>query len=239
MKRRREERIGKASTQLNHKYSFQTLHFSIFLLFLRIEYRKNMKRLAILIALVATIGTAWAQTNTTNNTVTNNTPYEETETTPKKSTFWTKDKLTYGGGFGFTLNRSEFYVMIMPEIGYQLFEPWQISVAPKYSYNGDYNGYFSDHTVGVRIGTRVDFIRLKRQTSYKTNIFFALAYQYEYEWGNHHPRETNYFDAGIGIRQAVGSRSNLYVMVAWHLYDSCNNAWFGDPIPTVSVGFEI
>jgi hypothetical protein len=165
---------------------------------------------------------------------------EQKTTTPKKkSTFWTKDKLTYGGGFGFTLNSSEFYVMIMPEIGYQLFEPWQISVAPKYSYNGDYNGYFSDHTVGVRIGTRVDFIRLKRQTSYKTNIFFGLAYQYEYEWGNHHPRETNYFDAGIGIRQAVGSRSNLYVMVAWHLYDSCNNAWFGDPIPTVSVGFEI
>jgi hypothetical protein len=129
--------------------------------------------------------------------------------------------------------------MIMPEVGYQLFEPWQISVAPKYSYNGDYNGYYSDHTVGVRIGTRVDFIRLKRQTSYKTNIFFGLAYQYEYEWGNHHPRETNYFDAGIGIRQAVGSRSNLYVMVAWHLYDSYNNAWFGDPIPTVSVGFEI
>jgi hypothetical protein len=165
---------------------------------------------------------------------------EQKTTTPKKkSTFWTLNKLTYGGGFGFTLNSSEFYVMIMPEVGYQLFEPWQISVAPKYSYNGDYNGYYSDHTVGVRIGTRVDFIRLKRQTSYKTNIFFALAYQYEYEWGNHHPRETNYFDAGIGIRQAVGSRSNLYVMVAWHLYDSYNNAWFGDPIPTVSVGFEI
>lgn len=165
---------------------------------------------------------------------------EQKTTTPKKkSTFWTLSKLTYGGGFGFNLNSSEFYVMIMPEVGYQLFEPWQISVAPKYSYNGDYNGYYSDHTVGVRIGTRVDFIRLKRQTSYKTNIFFALAYQYEYEWGNHHPRETNYFDAGIGIRQAVGSRSNLYVMVAWHLYDSYNNAWFGDAIPTVSVGFEI
>lgn len=165
---------------------------------------------------------------------------EQKTTTPKpKSKFWTKDKLTYGGGFGFNLNSSEFYVMIMPEVGYQLFEPWQISVAPKYSYNGDYNGSYSNHTVGVRIGTRVDFIRLKRQTSYKTNIFFALAYQYEYEWGDNDPRETNYFDAGIGIRQAVGSRSNLYVMVAWHLYDSYSNAWFNSAIPTVSVGFEI
>ena len=165
---------------------------------------------------------------------------EQKTTTPKpKSKFWTLDKLTYGGGFGFNLNSYEFYVMIMPEVGYQLFEPWQISVAPKYSYNGDYNGYYSDHTVGIRIGTRVDFIRLKRQTAYKTNIFFGLAYQYEYEWGNHHPRETNYFDAGIGIRQAVGSRSSLYAMVAWHLYDSYSNAWFNSAIPTVSVGFEI
>ena len=56
---------------------------------------------------------------------------------------------------------------------------------------------------------------------------------------NNDHKYRGYFDAGIGIRQAVGSRSNLYVMVAWHLYDSYNNAWFGDPIPTVSVGFEI
>ena len=215
-----------------------------------------MKRICTLIVLTILTGMVYAANDTiiVNNkryVVVDEVPIQEqnvqeqkvqeqkTTTPKKKSTFWTKDKLTYGGGFGFTLNSSEFYVMIMPEVGYQLFEPWQISVAPKYSYNGDYNGYYSDHTVGVRIGTRVDFIRLKRQTSYKTNIFFGLAYQYEYEWGNHHPRETNYFDAGIGIRQAVGSRSNLYVMVAWHLYDSYNNAWFGDPIPTVSVGFEI
>ena len=125
------------------------------------------------------------------------------------------------------------------EIGYQLFEPWQISVAPKYSYNGDYDGSYSEHIVGVRIGTRFDFIRLKRQTSYRTNIFIAIAYQYEYEWGHYTPRETNYFDAGIGLRQAVGSRSSLYVMAGWHLYDSLNDAWFADAIPTISVGFEI
>ena len=215
-----------------------------------------MKRICTLIVLTILTGMVYAANDTiiVNNkryVVVDEVPIQEqnvqeqkvqeqkTTTPKKKSTFWTKDKLTYGGGFGFTLNSSEFYVMIMPEVGYQLFEPWQISVAPKYSYNGDYNGYYSDHTVGVRIGTRVDFIRLKRQTSYKTNIFFGLAYQYEYEWGNHHPRETNYFDAGIGIRQAVGSRSSLYVMVAWHLYDSYSNAWFNSAIPTVSVGFEI
>jgi hypothetical protein len=215
-----------------------------------------MKRICTLIVLTILTGMVYAANDTiiVNNkryVVVDEVPIQEqnvqeqkvqeqkTTTPKKKSTFWTKDKLTYGGGFGFTLNSSEFYVMIMPEIGYQLFEPWQISVAPKYSYNGDYNGYFSDHTVGVRIGTRVDFIRLKRQTSYKTNIFFGLAYQYEYEWGNHHPRETNYFDAGIGFRQAVGSRSNLYVMAGWHLYDSLNDAWFADAIPTISVGFEI
>ncbi|MEE1183122.1 MAG: hypothetical protein UHZ06_01390, partial [Paludibacteraceae bacterium] len=36
---------------------------------------------------------------------------EQKTTTPKKkSTFWTLDKLTYGGGFGFNLNSYEFYV---------------------------------------------------------------------------------------------------------------------------------
>lgn len=220
--------------------AFQTLHFSIFLLFLRIEYRKNMKRLAILIALVVTIGTAWAQTNTTNNTVTNNTPYEETETTPKKSTFWTKDKLTYGGSFGFTLNSYQYYLMVMPEVGYKLFEPWQFSFAPKYAYNNTYGYYdrIAEHTIGFRIATRVDFIRLQKYTSYKTNIFFGLAYMYEYHWGYYSPYETNYFDAGIGIRQAVGARGSMYIMAGWHLYDSYQDRWFPAAIPTISVGFE-
>ena len=167
---------------------------------------------------------------------------KEKSTTPKKkSNFWSVNKITYGGGFGFKLNSSEFYVMIMPEVGYQLFEPWHFSVAPKYAYNGSYNDYFSEHTVGVRIATRVDLIRLKRNTAYRTNIFFALAYQYDYQWGNYYSSsyENNYFDAGIGIRQAIGSRSNLYVLVGWHLYESHNNSWFSDPIPTISVGFEI
>ncbi len=205
-----------------------------------------MKRIFTIIALALLTCIVYAQNDTivVNNqryVVVKEAPQQEKQvtTTPKKNKFWTKDKITYGGGFGFTLNKYEFHVMVMPEIGYQLFEPWQISIAPKYSYNGDYDGSYSEHTVGVRIGTRFDFIRLKRQTSYRTNIFMAIAYQYEYQWGYYLPRETNYFDAGIGIRQAVGSRSSLYVMAGWHLYDSLNDAWFADAIPTISVGFEI
>ena len=217
-----------------------------------------MKRICTLIVLTILTGMVYAVNDTiiVNNkryVVVDEVPIQEqnvqeqkvqekkTTTPKKKSTFWTLSKLTYGGGFGFKLNSSEFYVMIMPEVGYQLFEPWHFSVAPKYAYNGSYNGYFSEHTVGVRIATRVDLIRLKRNTAYRTNIFFALAYQHDYQWGNYYssPYENNYFDAGIGIRQAVGSRSNLYVLVGWHLYESHNNSWFSDPIPTISVGFEI
>lgn len=209
-----------------------------------------MKRIYTIAALMLFTCIAFAKNDTiiVNNkryVVVDEVPAQEKQTTTQSTTpknkFWTLSKLTYGGGFGFKLNSSEFYVMIMPEVGYQLFEPWHFSVAPKYAYNGSYNGYFSEHTVGVRIATRVDLIRLKRNTAYRTNIFFALAYQYDYQWGNYYssPYENNYFDAGIGIRQAVGSRSNLYVLVGWHLYESHNNSWFSDPIPTISVGFEI
>jgi hypothetical protein len=130
--------------------------------------------------------------------------------------------------------------MVMPEVGYKLFEPWQFSFAPKYAYNNTYGYYdrIAEHTIGFRIATRIDFIRLQKYTSYKTNIFFGLAYMYEYHWGYYSPYETNYFDAGIGIRQAVGARGSMYIMAGWHLYDSYQDRWFPAAIPTISVGFE-
>ena len=87
-----------------------------------------MKRIFTIIALALLTCIVYAQNDTivVNNqryVVVKEAPQQEKQvtTTPKKNKFWTKDKITYGGGFGFNLNKYEFHVMVMPEIGYQLF----------------------------------------------------------------------------------------------------------------------
>lgn len=156
----------------------------------------------------------------------------------KKNTFWSKNKITYGGSFGFNLNRYDYYLMLMPEIGYQLFTPWHFAVAPKYSYYNDYDGLSEEHTLGVRISTRVDLIKIAKSSHYATRLFILLAYVYEHQWDHYRAYDTSYFDAGIGIRQGIGTKGSLYVMAGWHLYDSSARNWFTNPIPAISVGVE-
>lgn len=216
-----------------HNIGLQTLYYLKFLLYLRIVY--TMKRVVILLVLLVQAFLLWAQESSSQPTT-----QATTTNSPKKSTFWTTSKITYGGSFGFTINSHEYYLMVMPEVGYQLFEPWHFAIAPKYSYNNTYGYYarIAEHTLGIRISTRFDFIQLKKYTAYKTKLFLSLAYMYEYHWGYYSPYQTNYFDAAIGIRQSVGTRGYMYVMAGWHLYDSYQEKWFPEAIPTISVGFE-
>lgn len=215
-----------------------------------------MKRLCSFFALTLLACIAYAQTDTI---VVNNKRYvvvdevpiqeqnvqqqkvqEQTTTTPKKkSTFWTKDKITYGGSFGFTLNKHEYYLMVMPEVGYQLFRPWHFGVAPKYAYSGDYYNSYGEHTLGVRVSTRFEFTKIGKWANRGTHFFILAAYIYEHRWeSSWYNYGSHFFDAGIGLTQRVGQRGTLYAMAGWHLYDGCHDAWFIDAIPTISVGFQ-
>ena len=214
-----------------------------------------MKRICTLIVLTILTGMAYAANDTI---IVNNKRYvvvdevpiqeqnvqkqkvqEQTTTTPKpKSKFWTLSKLTYGGSFGFTLNKYEYYLMLMPEVGYQLFTPLHFGVAPRYTYSGDYYNNYGEHTLGVRVSARFELTKIGKLAAGKTHFFVLAAYLYEHRWEEWYNYGTSYFDAGIGITQALGSRGTLYAMAGWHLYDSYTNAWFTDAIPTISVGVE-
>ena len=207
-----------------------------------------MKRICILLAIALLSSIAYAKSDTI---VVNNKRYvvieeepakattvQPKQTTAKKNNFWTLSKLTYGGSFGFTLNKYEYYLMVMPEVGYQLFTPLHIGVAPRYTYSGDYHNSYGEHTLGVRISTRFELTKIGKLANGKTHFFIMAAYVYEHRWESWYNYGINYFDAGIGITQAIGARGTLYAMAGWHLYDSFTNSWFSEAIPTLSVGFQ-
>lgn len=172
---------------------------------------------------------------------------QEVEMSTKKESFFKLSNITYGGNFGFHLDKYEFNMLLMPEIGYKLFPRWKVSVAPLYSYYGYVNSYYGDgeHTLGVRVGTTIDLLNSNHFP--KFNVFVYAGYQYEHHWegdGYYSEYDANYVDVGFGIKYRVHQRANAYLLVSWHAFvdghskfDDAN--WFPDPIPSISFGVEI
>lgn len=162
-----------------------------------------------------------------------------------KESFFNKNKITYGGNFGFHLNPYEFNVLLMPEVGYKLFPQWKFAVAPLYSYCNTWEEDSEEHTAGIRVSTNIDFIG--RNKAPKFNLFLYIGYQYEHHWVNYafkNEYDVNFFDVGIGAKYNIGQKASAYLLASWHAYsdyinDRYKTNWFPELIPNITFGIEI
>jgi hypothetical protein len=207
-----------------------------------------MKTLKLCLALFLLLATGSLAAQEVENPTTST---AQTQSTPKKNSFFKLSNLTYGGGFGLHLNKYEFNVMLMPEVGYRLFPQWKIAVAPMYSYYGYWDSYYNgsnEHVAGLRISTHIDLNGYK--SAPRVTIFIHASYQYEHHWWGYQYRneyDANFADLGLGVRIGISAHASMYVMAYWHAYAShsagndhrYDRSWFPDLIPNLSVGIEV
>ncbi len=163
---------------------------------------------------------------------------------PASAQFFTKDKLLYGGGLGFNITDNWLLLRLSPEIGYQLFAPWQISVGLTYQYSeygiwGNTSYRSSQHLLGYNVSTRFDFVRFGQYTPTKLFLYAAFLDEFDITNSKAYDRYSD-FRAGIGIRQYFTHRSSVYLICAWTIWDN-DESWEWTPAdwnPHVSVGIQ-
>lgn len=158
--------------------------------------------------------------------------------------FFSKDRIIYGGGFGFNITDDWLLLRLAPEIGYQLFSPWQISVGLNYQYSeygiwGNTSYRSASHLLGYNVSTRLDFVRFGQTAPTKLFLYAAFIDEFDITHRHTYDRYSD-FRAGIGIRQYFSSRSSLYLICAWTLWDNDDQwKWVqSDWNPHVSIGVQ-
>lgn len=127
-----------------------------------------------------------------------------------------RGKVIYGGNFGFGLNNRYLTLSIAPQIGYRIFNPWEIGVRGIYDldcYFDRWNGNTYGHYFGVAPYTNVQIYR---------GLFIHVEDELLYgirRWN----RETvsqrwyNTVFVGGGYRQYAYNGSYAYFMVLYNL----------------------
>lgn len=137
-----------------------------------------------------------------------------------------KGRVIYGGNFGFGISGNFLNLSLSPQIGYRIFNPWEIGVRGTYNlqcYFDRYNGNRYSHYLGVAPYTNVQIYK---------GLFLHVEDEVMYGFSrwNHETQAGRWFNtifAGGGYRQYTYNGSYAYFMVlynlSWGLLN--NSAW--------------
>ena len=127
-----------------------------------------------------------------------------------------KGKVIYGGNFGFGLRGNYLSLSIAPQVGYRVFNPWEIGVRGIYNLNCSfdrYNGNSYAHYFGVAPYTNFQIFR-GLFVHVEDELLYGL-----YRW-NHETVRGKWYNSvfvGGGYRQYSYNGSYVYFMVLYNL----------------------
>ena len=145
-----------------------------------------------------------------------------------------KGKMVYGGNFGFGMNGNSLSLSIAPQIGYRIFNPWELGIRGIYDLDCYFNKAYGNsygHYFGVAPYTNVQVF---------SGLFLHVEDEILYgirRW-NHETTSSKWYNSvfvGGGYRQYTYSGSFAYIMLlynlSWNVLPSGN--WetpYGSPI---------
>ena len=150
-----------------------------------------------------------------------------------------KGKVVYGGNFGFGMSGNYLNLLIAPQVGYRVFNAWEIGVRGTYNLQCYFNRYYGNevnHWFGPAAYTNIE-------TAY--GIFAHLEYVglYRVSYFNHQQAESaerwyNSYFVGGGYRTYSDSGSFAYFMVLYNLtwYRLTADTPYNSPI-VIRVGY--
>lgn len=151
-----------------------------------------------------------------------------------------KGKVIYGGTFGGGLSGRYLSLSIAPQVGYRIFNPWEVGVRGIYDLTCDFNSVFGNsfaHYFGVAPYTNFQVYR---------GLFIHVEDEVMYGFSrwNHETVASNWYNSifvGGGFRQYAYDGSFAYFMVlynlSWGAIQSSNwNTPYASPI-MVRVGY--
>ena len=131
-----------------------------------------------------------------------------------------KGKVTYGGDFDFGIYGNYLNFAIAPQVGYRIFNPWEVGVRGVYNlkcyfYYNEYYHYFNEyyHYFGLAPYTNFEIFR---------GLFAHAEYEKLYGMArfNHESFGGNWYDSffvGGGIRSYSYQGSYYYIMLLYNL----------------------
>lgn len=127
-----------------------------------------------------------------------------------------KGKIIYGGNFGFGMSGNFFSLSVAPQIGYRVFNPWEVGVRTIYDLTCDFN-----RTLGNVYG---HYFGLAPYTNFQVYKGLFLHVEDEVMYGifrwNHETVSQKWYNSvfvGGGYRQYSYTGSYVYFMVLYNL----------------------
>ena len=127
-----------------------------------------------------------------------------------------KGKIIYGGNFGFGMSGNFLSLSVAPQIGYRVFNPWEVGVRTIYDLTCDFN-----RTLGNVYG---HYFGLAPYTNFQVYKGLFLHVEDEVMYGfvrwNHETVSRNWYNSvfvGGGYRQYSYTGSYVYFMLLYNL----------------------
>ena len=127
-----------------------------------------------------------------------------------------KGKVIYGGNFGFGMSGRHLSLSIAPQIGYRIFNPWEVGVRAIYDMTCDFNAYYGNsygHYFGVAPYTNFQVFRGLFLHVEDEMMYGMTRYQHE----TVSRRWYNSAFVGGGYRQYASDGSYVYFLVLYNL----------------------
>ena len=149
-------------------------------------------------------------------------------------------KMVYGGGFGFGMSGNHLSLSVSPQIGYRVFNPWEVGVRTIYDLTCDFN-----RTLGTVYG---HYFGIAPYTNFQVYKGLFLHVEDEVMYGfvrlKHNTVSRNWYNSvfvGGGYRQYSYTGSYVYFMLlynlSWGVIPSGNwDTPYGSPI-ALRVGY--
>jgi len=127
-----------------------------------------------------------------------------------------KGKMIYGGNFGFGMTGNYLSLSLAPQVGYRVFNPWEVGVRGIYSLQAYFDRYYGNqyaHYFGVAPYTNVQVYK---------GLFLHVEDEVMYGFSrwNHETSVGQWFNSvfvGGGYRQYTYSGSFAYFLVLYNL----------------------
>jgi hypothetical protein len=171
---------------------------------------------------------------------------------PKKEEKSLWDKIYVGGNLGLQFGTTTD-VEVSPHIGYYITPRWSAGVGLTYNYYNQAPNYyykrFETHIYGYNLFTQLSLIPDMGRTlgfGYGISIIGhaeldQISLENDFKVVN--PSDEGRFwltsfYVGGGIRQAVGQRSSIYLLVLWDLNQDLNSYNYNPSNPTLKLGID-
>lgn len=139
-----------------------------------------------------------------------------------------KGKFIYGGNFGFGMSGYYLNLSIAPQIGYRVFNPWEVGVRGIYNLQCYFDRFYGNeyvHFFGMAPYTNFQFYR-------GLFVHFEDEVMYGFSRWNHETLNGRWYNTvfvGGGYRQYTYNGSFVYFMVlynlSWGLIPTSSHSW--------------